>query len=40
MLLFMQGLKVDIEAQRKDFLPHDFCRFHFTSKRKKMSTIL
>jgi magnesium-transporting ATPase (P-type) len=25
---------------RKAYLPHDFLRFHFTSKRKRMSTLL
>lgn len=40
MLKFLAGLGVDFEQVRKTHLPHDFTRFHFTSKRKKMSTIL
>jgi Ca2+ transporting ATPase len=40
MLLFMDGIGVNIEEKRNEFLPHGFTRFHFTSKRKKMSTIL
>jgi magnesium-transporting ATPase (P-type) len=31
---------VDIEQKRKEKLTHDFVRFHFTSKRKRMSTIV
>ena len=31
---------IDIEQKRKEKLPHDFVRFHFTSKRKRMSTIV
>ena len=31
---------VDIEKIRKQKLPEDFVRFHFTSKRKRMSTIV
>lgn len=31
---------VDFEAERKKHLPEDYVRFHFTSKRKRMSTIL
>jgi len=30
---------VDLEKKRKEKLPEDFVRFHFTSKRKRMSTI-
>lgn len=40
MLKFLNGLGVDFEKVRTQYLPHDFTRFHFTSKRKKMSTIL
>jgi len=40
MLLFMHGLGVPIAQVRQDHLSSDFMRFHFTSKRKKMSTIL
>ena len=40
MLLFMKGVGEDIEAKRKQHLGQDFVRFHFTSSRKKMSTIL
>jgi magnesium-transporting ATPase (P-type) len=31
---------IDIEQKRKEKLPVDFVRFHFTSKRKRMSTII
>jgi len=31
---------VDLEKKRKEKLPEDFIRFHFTSKRKRMSTIV
>jgi magnesium-transporting ATPase (P-type) len=31
---------VNIAKTRKDHLPEDFLRFHFTSKRKRMSTIM
>lgn len=30
----------DLEQKRKQKLPLDFVRFHFTSKRKRMSTII
>lgn len=40
MLIMMNRFKVDIEQKRKDHLPDDYVRFHFTSKRKRMSTIL
>jgi magnesium-transporting ATPase (P-type) len=40
MLLFMQGLTVDVLSKRQVYLPEGFTRFHFTSARKKMSTIL
>lgn len=40
MLLFMKGVGVDVEAKRAMHLPENFIRFHFTSKRKKMGTIL
>lgn len=40
MLLFMQGLSVDVLSRRQTYLPEGFTRFHFTSARKKMSTIL
>ena len=30
----------DVEEERKKYLPGDFTRFQFTSKRKKMSTVL
>ena len=40
MLLFMKGVGEDVEAKRRVHLTHDFVRFHFTSGRKKMSTIL
>jgi magnesium-transporting ATPase (P-type) len=31
---------VDIEQKRGEKLPKDFVRFHFTSKRKRMSTLI
>ena len=40
MLKNLAKFGVDIIQKRKDHLPHDFVRFHFTSKRKRMSTIL
>ena len=40
MLKMMDKFSVDIEQKREVHLPHDYVRFHFTSKRKRMSTIL
>jgi magnesium-transporting ATPase (P-type) len=40
MLNFITKIGEDLEAVRKHHLPDDFIRFHFTSKRKRMSTIL
>lgn len=40
MLLLMDGIGVKLEEEREKYLPQDFTRFQFTSKRKKMSTIL
>lgn len=40
MLQMMEKLDVDFEKVRSDHLPLDFIRFHFTSKRKRMSTII
>jgi magnesium-transporting ATPase (P-type) len=34
----MVKLGVNFEEVRKKHLPSDFVRFHFTSKRKRMST--
>ena len=31
---------VDLEGKRKQHLPFDMVRFHFTSKRKRMSTLI
>ena len=39
MLNFMLKLGVNFEEVRKNNLPSDFIRFHFTSKRKRMSTL-
>ena len=39
MLIFLERLSVDFEAVRRDHLPEDLVRFHFTSKRKRMSTL-
>lgn len=35
----LEKFGVDFEKVRKTHLPEDFVRFHFTSKRKRMSTI-
>jgi magnesium-transporting ATPase (P-type) len=40
MLRMMQKLGVDFEELRKKHLPDEYIRFHFTSKRKRMSTII
>lgn len=40
MLKMMNKFGVDIDAKRKKHLPPEFVRFHFTSKRKRMSTII
>lgn len=31
---------IELEKKRKQHLPHDMVRFHFTSKRKRMSTLM
>lgn len=31
---------VDLEKKRAQHLPRDFVRFHFTSKRKRMSSLI
>ena len=36
----MDGLGAQIDEKRKQYLENNFVRFHFTSKRKKMGTIL
>jgi Ca2+ transporting ATPase len=40
MMEFIIKFGTDMESDRKTFLPEDFVRFHFTSKRKRMTTIL
>jgi magnesium-transporting ATPase (P-type) len=40
MLNFISKIGENFENIRKHHLPEDFCRFHFTSKRKRMSTII
>jgi magnesium-transporting ATPase (P-type) len=40
MLNMMRKYGVDIALKRKEHMPDDYIRFHFTSKRKRMSTIL
>ena len=40
MLKMMDLLNVDIDMMRKTHLPKDFLRFHFTSKRKRMATLI
>lgn len=39
MLNMMVKLNVNFEEVRSKHLPTEFTRFHFTSKRKRMSTI-
>jgi P-type Ca2+ transporter type 2B len=36
----MERFKTDVEEVRRKHLPKDFIRFHFTSKRKRMSSII
>jgi magnesium-transporting ATPase (P-type) len=40
MLIFMNKIKEDVEVLRKKYMPDDYIRFQFTSKRKRMSTIV
>lgn len=40
LMILMKKLGEDIDAKRAEHLPGDFTRFPFTSKRKRMSTIL
>jgi len=40
MLEMMVKLKVDYQGVRVKHLHEDFTRFHFTSKRKRMSSII
>jgi len=40
MLEFITKFGVDLEQTRSHHLPLDFTRFHFTSKRKRMSTLM
>lgn len=40
MLILLDKFGIDIEKVRKDHLPEDYNRFQFTSKRKRMSTIV
>jgi magnesium-transporting ATPase (P-type) len=40
MLRMLNKFSVNIEQKRKKHLPEGFLRFHFTSKRKRMSTIM
>ena len=40
MLNFISKIGVDFEKTRERHMPLDFIRFHFTSKRKRMSTII
>lgn len=35
----MKKFGIDFETKRKEKIPLDMMRFHFTSKRKRMSTI-
>jgi magnesium-transporting ATPase (P-type) len=40
MLEMMEKFGVDYQQKRGEHLPENFTRFHFTSKRKRMSTIM
>ena len=40
MLNFITKIGEDMDKVRNVHLPDDFIRFHFTSKRKRMSSIL
>lgn len=40
MLKMIDKLDVNIAEMRKSHLPLDFMRFHFTGKRKRMTTIM
>jgi Ca2+-transporting ATPase len=40
MLTMIKKFGVDFEKTRQAHLPEDYVRFHFTSKRKRMSTII
>lgn len=40
LMILMQKLGQDLNTKRAEHLPSDFTRFPFTSKRKRMSTIL
>lgn len=40
MMSFIMKFDVPLTEKRAEYLPEDFVRFHFTSKRKRMSTIL
>ena len=40
MLIFMNKIKEDVDVLRKKHMPEDYIRFQFTSKRKRMSTIV
>jgi Ca2+-transporting ATPase len=40
MLQMISKFGVDFEKIRKEHLAEDYVRFHFTSKRKRMSTII
>jgi Ca2+-transporting ATPase len=40
MLIMMERFKSNVEELRRHHLPTDFVRFHFTSKRKRMSSII
>lgn len=40
MIVMMDKLGVNLDEMRKDHLPSEFIRFHFTSKRKRMSTVI
>jgi len=40
MLKMLDKFGIDLSAVRRTHLPEGFVRFHFTSKRKRMSTIM
>jgi magnesium-transporting ATPase (P-type) len=39
-MIMMERLGINIENKRKQHIPEGFTRFQFTSKRKRMSTII
>lgn len=40
MLIFLKKIGVEVEKERARHMPENYIRFQFTSKRKRMSTII